>query len=399
MNRIGIGLLAVSFWTILGVSKICANEYQKNISMGLLQKSFSVMTYNLENLFDTVHDKGKEDYAYLPLSVKNSSEEVLTYCRNMRSGYYKERCFNMDWSEAVADQKIYNIAEVIKIADNGRSPDIVVFQEVENLNILTQLVEKSLSEEGYREILLTEGPDKRGIDVAIISKFPLIKKTKYHQIDLSTVYDDSTKVKLTRGVLEASFSIGGKVVSVLANHWPSQRNPDETRVIAAKVMIKAAIEAPGFVIMAGDFNQVDSDNPHAINELMLNPQRTPYFYDVEKVFFGEQLNGHFESSLFSEMLVEHRGTHHYNGRWSSLDRFFVLKDQVSTNCGLFSSCFRPIWSSYKVVKFPFMLHDVTYRDRDTGDEVTYYNVPMRYNVESRDGYSDHLPAIMHFTVN
>ena len=43
----------------------------------------SVMTYNLENLFDTLHDKGKEDWTYLPLAVKKSSQVVQDYCRSL----------------------------------------------------------------------------------------------------------------------------------------------------------------------------------------------------------------------------------------------------------------------------------------------------------------------------
>ena len=38
--------------------------------------SFSIMTYNVENLFDTLDDEGKDDKAYLPLAQKQSEEHV-----------------------------------------------------------------------------------------------------------------------------------------------------------------------------------------------------------------------------------------------------------------------------------------------------------------------------------
>src|SRR5690606_36364286 len=41
----------------------------------------SVMAYNLENLFDTSHDEGKEDWTYLPLAFKCSSKQVQKYCQ------------------------------------------------------------------------------------------------------------------------------------------------------------------------------------------------------------------------------------------------------------------------------------------------------------------------------
>ena len=39
----------------------------------------SVMTYNVENLFDTVHDKNREDFTFLPLREKGKSE-VVAFC-------------------------------------------------------------------------------------------------------------------------------------------------------------------------------------------------------------------------------------------------------------------------------------------------------------------------------
>ena len=74
--------------------------------------------------------------------------------------------------------KIRNLSKIIKQADSGRSPDIVVFQEVENINALQKLKSLGLKDEGYKEIVLVEGTDKRGIDVAIISKFALAGRYK-----------------------------------------------------------------------------------------------------------------------------------------------------------------------------------------------------------------------------
>ena len=43
------------------------------------------MTYNVENLFDTKHDEGKDDYTFLPLSFKRTSEEVKKILRSRKS--------------------------------------------------------------------------------------------------------------------------------------------------------------------------------------------------------------------------------------------------------------------------------------------------------------------------
>ena len=39
-------------------------------SFSSYRPSFSVMTYNLENLFDSLHDEGTNDYTFLPLLRK-----------------------------------------------------------------------------------------------------------------------------------------------------------------------------------------------------------------------------------------------------------------------------------------------------------------------------------------
>ena len=46
----------------------------------------SLMTWNVENLFDTEHDAGKQDFAYLPLSVKRAHPEYLASCVKSKSG-------------------------------------------------------------------------------------------------------------------------------------------------------------------------------------------------------------------------------------------------------------------------------------------------------------------------
>lgn len=335
-----------------------------------LPTKIRVMTYNAENFYDATHDEGTEDYQYLPLNFKRSNPEAMEYCRSLESTTYRDRCFNMDWNDAAFRAKAKNLAQVIK-ASGDTTPDIIVFEEVENLNAVTKLVEWELADQGYKEILLVEGPDKRGIDVAIISKFPLGKEVKYHQIDLSPIAKDPSKVKLTRGILEATFNINGQFVTVMANHWPSQNNPSAARVIAAQVFVKAVSEAEGYVIAAGDFNTIDSDKPHGINEYLLNPARALQFFDFEKVFFGEQLDG----------AAPHRGTHFYRGEWSSLDKIFLVKGQNQ----LVETSVKPDWKSYNVVKKPFML------GKDGG--------PMEFNPNSKKGYSDHLPVQVEFVVD
>lgn len=357
----------------------------------------SIMSYNAENLFDTLKDEGKKDWTYLPKSFKDNSPEVQAYCKNLRNGFYRKTCLNLDWNKNVLYKKIKNLAKVIKIADNGNSPDIVVMQEVENMRVLKMLRDIGLKGEGYKYLVLIEGPDSRGIDNAILSKIPLASTPRYHKVDLSEAFPgrDRDQVRETRGILEARFKLGRSKFTVLGNHWPSQNNSDATRFVTAKKMQEIASKINTPVIATGDFNTHPSDEPHGINTYVLNDNRSTSFWDAELVFYDEQ-KGRIH---YNEGNEPHRGTHHYNGKWTSLDRIFVMKNSYNDNCGWFTpGCFSPDWESYETIKKDFMLKDVTFEDDQTGDIVTYYGVPNRFNAKTGEGYSDHLPVILRFNV-
>ena len=97
-----------------------------------------VAFYNLENLFDTI-DGPNDDAEYLPNSPKQ-------------------------WNTEKYQNKLKNMARVI----DSIQPHILGVCEVENLNVLKDLKDKSswLSLT-YANIVHQESPDKRGIDVAI----------------------------------------------------------------------------------------------------------------------------------------------------------------------------------------------------------------------------------------
>jgi endonuclease/exonuclease/phosphatase family metal-dependent hydrolase len=354
-------------------------------SFSSYRPSFSVMTYNLENLFDSLHDEGTNDFTFLPLQRKLHDMEVRRYCASVRIPYYRKQCFDLDWNENVVINKIQNVAKVIRVSDAGRSPDIIVFQEVENINILRKLIKIGLNDEGYDELVLVEGPDKRGIDVAIISKLPLAGDVKYHRIDLSEAFPPGDKIKTTRGILEATFKFKGNFFKVLANHWPSQSNKDITRVIAAKKLVDIVKPSTIPVIVAGDFNTEENDKVNPIKELMTNVDLPFSFIDFESKYFEDYDDGQ-----------SHRGTHYYRGKWSSLDKIFIPKNHLTgrSNCRLDKKCIYPVWRSYKVVKFDFMLETESYTN---SEDTKFVDIPRRFDPQTGLGVSDHLPAIATFS--
>ena len=120
----------------------------------LAQESFRVMFYNVENLFDTKDDSLKNDNEFLPDAMR-------------RWNYYRYR------------DKVNSIAKVIIASGNEYVPDLVGLCEVENDTCLRDLVRYSpLREADYRYVM-TNSPDERGIDVALLYQrgtFKIIEK-------------------------------------------------------------------------------------------------------------------------------------------------------------------------------------------------------------------------------
>ena len=172
----------------------------------------------MENLFNTTHDEGKDDWAYLPKASKGKGEQAA-YCRSQNSKWRKRECQDLDWSQSNLEKKMRNLSEVILY----KSPDILILQEVENIDVLEQMKKKYLESAGYKYATLLEGKDKRGIDVAIVSKFKPTAKPIYHQVpypnpigNILEVYCRWTFIK------EYGWSV--------FVHFPSAANPHIKRV-------------------------------------------------------------------------------------------------------------------------------------------------------------------------
>ena len=101
------------------------------ISHNLIGKSFSVMAFNVENMFDNFDDPNKEDETYLPVSMKTSQIHIKN-CNKLRYQRWRDDCLEMDWNDEVIDYKLNATAEVI-LSYGTHGPDIIGFQEIENI--------------------------------------------------------------------------------------------------------------------------------------------------------------------------------------------------------------------------------------------------------------------------
>lgn len=310
-------------------------------------KSVSFMQYNVENFFDLSHDAGTEDWTYLPLEVKAELEGHWEACQKLGTDFYKQECINLDWAEWKFQKKIQNISKVIKSFDASQmGPDILMVEEVENIDVLNQLVAQGLQGMGYKHQILIDGDDTRGIDVGLISKYPVIS-SKRHSLVI-----DGKKID-TRGILEVELDLGGKTATVFVSHWPSQSNPTSQRIASAQLLDSLANASDSDLVLAGgDFNTLETEKPNPFDSLV-------NWVDAE----------HQARSLNVTM---NPGTHFYKGKWSSLDHIFIHK----------KSKLKPNYKSFQIVNRPFMLQ----KDARSG-----VMMPIRFNFETANGFADHLP--------
>ena len=213
----------------------------------------TIMTFNVQNLFDNVDDPGKDDKAYLPIGAKQS-EAHINECNEIAIESWRDECLTLDWSDAAIDHKLGVLAETIKQVGHGRGADIIALQEVENLAILDRLRNEYLSDGDYLPAILIEGSDTRGVDVAFLSRLPIVGEPKLHPLILDEFPD---RVGDTRGVLEATFELpDGSLLSGYSVHFPAPFHPTVMRVLAYEHLnaIRSALPAERHVFAAGDFN-------------------------------------------------------------------------------------------------------------------------------------------------
>jgi hypothetical protein len=263
---------------------------------GLPPNRMMAMAINVENLFSEHDAPGKADEEFTP-----------------EAGYTRDTVL----------QHLDNIAAVIKSVNGGQGPHILATMEVEQRSLLEKLVDLKLGGLGYQTIALEEGRDPRGIDVGLISKYPLWGGSRP-----SLIFAGDGQGQ--RGILRAELNVEGKRTVVYVNHWKSMRDGEDvaaqenSQIAAAlKADIAATMAAdPNTTIMAmGDFNtKMSEGNQRAMESL--GTKRSGDGLENSQMWDATHTFGARRSEGIDHVLVPD-GTHSYQGHADFLDRFMV----------------------------------------------------------------------------
>ena len=320
--------------------------------------SVTIMTFNVENLFDAVDDPDKDDRDYLPIALKQTDEHRAA-CAGLRFESWRNRCLTMDWSESIVERKLEVIAKAILQVDNGRGPDLIAFQEIENIGILERLRTEFLRGAGYLPGILIEGNDSRGIDLAFLSRLPLAAEPRLHDIAFGPARSD--RIGDTRGILQADFELpDGSILTGFAVHFPAPYHPTDMRIAAYETLNRLAAEIPDdrVVIAAGDFNTTSTE-------------------DAEKHMLDRFVRPHW--LLSNDYCDGCRGTAYYapDDSWSFLDMILVRPDAnrgAHATWGLRESSVR-------------IANESAGQRRDDA-------TPQRFQLPPGTGVSDHWPVVL-----
>lgn len=311
---------------------------------------YSVGFYNLENLFDTIHDTGKNDFEYLPDGTNK-------------------------WGTMRYTNKLKNMATVLNEMSTDMLPmglAAVGVSEVENYRVLKDLVSHPVLAARGWDIIHIEGPDRRGVDCALLYNPKLFKPVTSKLVPYTTEDNDTTYK--TRGFLTVSGDMAGERVHIIVNHWPSRYASSPARERAG-VLVKAVkdslmAEQPNSkVIIMGDMND-DPDDKSLKTCLGAKREQNQIKRDTD--LYNPWWNILRDKGL---------GTLKYKGKWNLFDQVIVSGNLVGKDRATLKY-FKP-----EIFSRSYMLQT----------EGKYKGSPKRTHAGGvwLNGYSDHLPVIIY----
>ncbi len=316
---------------------------------------YGVGFYNLENLFDTVHDVGKNDVEYLPNGANKWG-----------SVKYTNKLHNM--ARAVADMG----TDVLK----GVGCAVIGVSEVENANALTDLVnEPELKARGFKFCHI-EGPDRRGVDCALLYNPKLFALERAKLVPyVPELEKDSLYV--TRGFLTVSGMLGGDHVAFIVCHWPSQYIGSFYRESAGRQVraVKDSLleEDPNCkVLVMGDMN----DDPHSRSMSRELRARRDF----------KDMRPHDMYNPWWKILDNGTGTLTYQGRWNLFDQIVLAPNLLNMNEEERDFTQLKYWKA-QIQRMDYLMQT----------EGSYKGSPKRTHAGGvwLNGYSDHLPVVVY----
>lgn len=303
---------------------------------------------------------------------------------------YSEFKKSKNWNRAAYETRLDRLCDAIKKIN----ADIFVLEEIENhavvVDISNRLQDMSFSQrKKYNYAVFAKNPGD-AIGIAVLSKLPILE-SNIHNIDVRTENGNQPSM---RPILKVKIQAAEEILTIFVNHWKSKSGGEEKSEIwrnfqeaNLKRLFEESLLQNEKIIACGDFNRDISEFLCEDGKVFF---RTKDFSETqgnykhklnqkEKVL-GEIRNGFAKSevSAVSAWFLKNDtkigtksgelvnpGSYYYNGTFERIDHFFVSEN-------------------LNIVEFASLI----------GEWCSDEGIPLRYQIFSGKGYSDHLPIVL-----
>lgn len=322
------------------------------------RRRFRVVTYNVENLFDTCHDNGKDDWEFLPSAERQ-------------------------WNAMKYWRKLGGLARVIAAAGGDEPPSLVALCEVENDSVLRDLTERTLLRRLGYKYLMTRSPDKRGMDVALLYQPGRMRVLEHAAVRIPYT---ASREKPTRDILHVCGLLPtGDTLDVFVCHLPSRAGGAHltesyrrraARLLKSKADSLTRLRKTARLLALGDFNDEHGNASLRIDLGTSLPPNFPHERPRHEELYILSAGRKGPDGI--------RGTYKYRGVWNQLDQIIVSGALLDNE-----QAFHTRDEDCQIVSLDFLLEaDATYggvKPKRT------YSGPFY-----RGGFSDHLPLTADF---
>jgi predicted extracellular nuclease len=122
--------------------------------------------------------------------------------------------------------------------------DVIALMEVDNHEVLKRFRNQRLKNMGYTHTILVDANDPRHIDVALLSRFPIVAVRSYQHLK------SGSQPLFSRDCLEADVLLNGSRLTLFVNHFKSmldKKNPSQGRKTTRAKRVKQAAEVQTIV--------------------------------------------------------------------------------------------------------------------------------------------------------
>jgi hypothetical protein len=322
---------------------LIADFFQNACSLPQQPEGWSVMSWNVQNLFDAADD-GSEYPEFDPGNGK--------------------------WNKELYNKRLENTCRVIKEI-NRTGADLVILQELEKPSVLNDLAEFGLKDSGYNWSFSIDGPQI--IRSGVLSRYPI-----------SSVRAVESPFNL-RPVIVFNVSSPVGTVTVITVHWKSPREGVEKteylRVVQAGIVRNISMEildnnSSAKILIIGDFN-TSGDSSAAHSALAPWFPETDTSSDNSVLYYSpfiEACGIRKSDPVFynPENREKEGGTYWYKNNWFYPDHALLSRNLAENNFKMF-----------KILKPEYI--------KDSEGH------PLMWKSWKNSGYSDHFPITVYFS--